>query len=330
MPTRSTVCLDRRSERDGGARYRGSWLARSRALLDVISRGAPDCRRGQTCDRWRFASPTVRASRSTGGRCHGSAGIFGWDSPHAKGWYSPGFFSYDRQRDRPIIYRASFAELIVPYGDPGPAGYRKCAYDIGEYGIGMFTNSLQLGCDCLGEIHYFDVDLCDDRGEPWTINNAICLHEEDFGLLWKHYDAATDHAEVRRMRRLVVSFIITVGNYDYAFTGTCTRTGRSRPRSRPRGSFTQGLAFDARNYGANVEPDLVAPHHQHFFCVRLDMEVDGERNSVYEVNTAGVADKDANPHGNAFRPVVTRLEREPEAHRTIDPLSGRRWLISRM
>ncbi len=234
----------------------------------------------------------------------------------------------DRERDRPIIYRASFAELIVPYGDPGPAGYRKCAYDIGEYGIGMFTNSLQLGCDCLGEIHYFDVDLCDDRGEPWKIKNAICLHEEDFGLLWKHYDAATDHAEVRRMRRLVVSFIITVGNYDYAFYWYLYQDGTIEAEVKATGILlTQGLAFDARNYGATVEPDLVAPHHQHFFCVRLDMEVDGECNSVYEVDTASVADKDTNPHGNAFRPVVTRLEREPEAHRTIDPFRGRHWLI---
>ena len=130
------------------------------------------------------------------------------------------------------------------------------------------------------------------------------------------------------MRRLVVSFIITVGNYDYAFYWYLYQDGTIEAEVKATGILlTQGLAFDARNYGATVEPDLVAPHHQHFFCVRLDMEVDGECNSVYEVDTASVADKDTNPHGNAFRPVVTRLEREPEAHRTIDPFSGRHWLI---
>ncbi len=60
-------------------------------------------------------------------------------------------------------------------------------------------------------------ELADDQGEPYTIKNAICLHEEDDGILWKHFDAALGHTEVRRSRRLVVSFIITAGNYEYAF-----------------------------------------------------------------------------------------------------------------
>lgn len=235
----------------------------------------------------------------------------------------------DGERDRPIIYRASFAELIVPYGEPGPAGYRKCAYDIGEYGVGLCANSLELGCDCLGEIKYFDVDVCSDRGEPSTIKNAICLHEEDAGLLWKHYDADTDHAEVRRMRRLVVSSIITVGNYEYAFYWYLYQDGTIEAEIKATGIvITQGLAFGGSDYGVVVAPDLVASHHQHFFCARLDMEVDGPCNSVYEVNTSGVTDERENPHGNAFRPVATRLDREPEAHRSIDPFSGRYWLIA--
>ena len=235
----------------------------------------------------------------------------------------------DGERDRPIIYRASFAELVVPYGDPTPGTYRKCAFDIGEYGIGLCANSLRLGCDCLGEIRYFDADVFDDRGEPLTIKNAICMHEEDFGLLWKHYDAATDHAEARRMRRLVVSFIITIGNYEYAFYWYLYLDGSIEAEVKATGvMLTQGLAASGTDYGVAVGPDLVAPHHQHFFCARLDMEVDGACNSVYEINAAAVEAEDENPHGNAFRTVATRLEREPDAHRRIDPFSGRHWLIA--
>ena len=235
----------------------------------------------------------------------------------------------DADRDRPIIYRASFAELVVPYGDPTPGTYRKCAFDIGEYGIGLCANSLELGCDCLGEIRYFDVDVFDDRGEPLTIKNAICMHEEDVGLLWKHYDAATDHAEARRMRRLVVSFIITIGNYEYAFYWYLYQDGTIEAEVKATGvMLTQGLAASGTEYGVAVGPDLVAPHHQHFFCARLDMEVDGPCNSVYEVNAMAVEREDENPHGNAFRTVATRLESEPDAHRRIDPLSGRHWLIA--
>ena len=40
-------------------------------------------------------------------------------------------------------------------------------------------------------------------GEPYTIENAICMHEEDYGILWKHTDLHGGTDEVRRSRRLV-------------------------------------------------------------------------------------------------------------------------------
>ena len=63
-----------------------------------------------------------------------------------------------------MIYRASLAEMFIPYGDPNPAHYRKNVFDMGEYGIGVLANSLELGCDCLGEIHYFDACINDNDG----------------------------------------------------------------------------------------------------------------------------------------------------------------------
>ena len=108
----------------------------------------------------------------------------------------------------------SFAEMVVPYRDPTPDHYRRTAFDIGEWGLGFMTTSLELGCDCLGEIRYLDAVVHDSRGEPQTIRNAICIHEEDNAVLWKHVDHRTG-AEVRRARRLVVSFHVTVANYEY-------------------------------------------------------------------------------------------------------------------
>jgi len=121
----------------------------------------------------------------------------------------------DQGRERPVVYRAAIADMLVPYGDPRPAYFRRNAFDVGEYGIGMLANSLEVGCDCLGEIHYFDVAGHDSRGQTMTIKNAICMHEEDSGLLWKHIDWRNGYTESRRSRRLVVSFIATVGNYEY-------------------------------------------------------------------------------------------------------------------
>ncbi len=104
---------------------------------------------------------------------------------------------------RPVLYRASISEMIVPYADPKECAYRKNAFDLGEYGVGMMANSLAMGCDCLGAIRYFDGHLADSRGRGITIKNAICVHEEDFGILWKHSDWRTSQSEVRRCAPVV-------------------------------------------------------------------------------------------------------------------------------
>ena len=106
--------------------------------------------------------------------------------------------------------------MVVPYGSPKNAHFRKNVFDIGEYGLGKLVNSLKLGCDCLGAIQYLDTWVCDINGEPRQCENAICLHEEDDGILWKHLDFRLDKTEVRRARKLVISCIATVGNYEYA------------------------------------------------------------------------------------------------------------------
>jgi len=112
---------------------------------------------------------------------------------------------------RPVLYRASLSEMVVPYGDAGATHWRKNAFDEGEFGLGMLTNALELGCDCLGEIRYFDVVMSNTEGTPTTLQNAVCLHEEDFGLLWKHTNFRAGQVDVRRPRLLSVSSIAPAG-----------------------------------------------------------------------------------------------------------------------
>ena len=210
---------------------------------------------------------------------------------------------------RPILYRGSIAEMIVPYADPKESSYRKNVFDLGEYGVGMLANSLALGCDCLGTIHYFDGHLADSHGRVVTIKNAICLHEEDFGMLWKHTDWRTNQSEVRRSRRLAVSMIATVGNYDYGFYWYFYQDGTIQMEVKLTGIMnTMALKpGEAARYGTEVAPRLNAPYHQHFFNARLDLDVDGEDNTVQEVNTRSVPAGPENPHGNAFVAEVTPL-----------------------
>ena len=234
----------------------------------------------------------------------------------------------DGERERPVVYRASISEMVVPYADPSPVRYWQNYFDAGEYMYARYTNSLELGCDCLGEIHYFDATLADEKGHPRTIENAICMHEEDFGVLWKHTDMFNGMAETRRQRRLVVSFFLTIGNYDYGFYWYLYLDGTIQLESKATGIvFTSAFTDEHGEFTTEIAPGLGAPFHQHLFSARLDMMVDGVRNAVEEVDAVRVPISDQNPWGNAFTRSVTRLHSESEAQRLNDGSVGRVWHI---
>jgi primary-amine oxidase len=235
----------------------------------------------------------------------------------------------DRGRLRPILHRVSLSEMFVPYGDPAPTHLHKNVFDMGEYGIGWLANSLTLGCDCLGEIHYFDGVVNDQDGNARVIENAICMHEEDTGIAWKHTDFRTEEVEVRRARRLVISMIATVGNYEYGYFWYLYNDGTIEYEIKLTGVISTGALPEGEKpkHGVLVAPGLYGPHHQHFFCIRMDMEVDGDRNSVVEVDSEPMPEGPDNPLGTAWMTKRTVLERESDGDRIIDPLRGRYWRI---
>ena len=163
--------------------------------------------------------------------------------------------------------------------------------------MGFSANPLTLGCDCLGEIHYFDGTVNDSAGNAVTIPNAICMHEEDFGISWKHTDFRTEEVEVRRSRRLVISMICTVGNYEYGFFWYFYNDASIEVEVKLSGVLTTGAVPDGEEprWGKMVAPNIYGPNHQHFFNFRLDMSVDGAGNSVYEVDSIPEPDPALNP-----------------------------------
>lgn len=237
---------------------------------------------------------------------------------------------HDAGHDRPILYRGSLSEMVVPYGDPAPQQARKNAFDAGEYGLGYCANSLELGCDCLGLIRYFDGHLCTSRGELLTIKNAICMHEEDFGILWKHTDRRLpDKPEVRRSRRLVVSSIATVENYEYGFFWYLYQDGNIQFEIKLTGILSLGaLQVDERSpYGTLIAPQLYAPNHQHFFNMRLDLDIDGVDNTVYQLDVVADPPGPDNPYENAFRAEATALGTEQLACANLNLETARTWKI---
>jgi primary-amine oxidase len=241
----------------------------------------------------------------------------------------------DHERWRPILYRASLSEMYVPYGDPTPSHNFKNVFDAGEVGIGLLANSLELGCDCLGKIHYFDVCVNDAEGQAQVLSNAICMHEEDFSILWKHLEYnenGSTRAEVRRARRLVLSSISTVGNYEYGFYWYLYQDGTIQYEVKLTGIIAPAAIAPGEQpvSGTLVAPGLYGPHHQHYFNVRLDTMLDGLENSVVEVNCESLPWGPANPRGNAWVARETMLASESEAQRSIEPRTARYWKIINM
>jgi primary-amine oxidase len=230
---------------------------------------------------------------------------------------------------RSVAHRLSFAEMVVPYRDASPDHYRRTAFDIGEWGLGFMTTSLTLGCDCLGEITYLDAVVHDSRGEPRTIPNAICVHEEDSGVGWKHVDERAG-VEVRRARRLVISFHVTVANYEYLVYWRFYQDGNIECEVRATGVLVTSHAAAPGSRPANgtlVDRGTYAPFHQHFIVARLDLDVDGASNTVYATDSVPASAGGDDPYGLGLMVRKTALRTETDGKQDYDWGTQRGWTV---
>ena len=137
-------------------------------------------------------------------------------------------------------------------------------------------------------------------------------------------------SEVRRSRRLVVSFIATVGNYEYGFYWYFYLDGNIQLEVKLTGIVSpMAIEPGTQPAFANVIAEgVAAPHHQHLFNARLDFDVDGSENEVYEVEAERMPAGPDNPWLNAFRQKATRFETETDAQRETDAAHSRTWRIA--
>ncbi|RDA94712.1 hypothetical protein CP533_6774 [Ophiocordyceps camponoti-saundersi (nom. inval.)] len=237
------------------------------------------------------------------------------------------------QTVRPLFYRLSMAEMVVPYGEPEHPHQRKHAFDLGEYGAGYMTNSLKLGCDCKGVIRYIDAVFPTPDGNIKTIENAICIHEEDDGLLFKHTDFRDDSVTVTRARRLIVQQIFTAANYEYIFQWIFHQDGTIQPEVKLTGILNTssiGEGEDSKGWGTEVYPGVNAHNHQHLFCLRIDANIDGPKNTVFVVDAVPsdeAVGSESNPYGNAFYARRTKLATTGQAMTDYDGKTARTWDI---
>ncbi|HEY9679421.1 MAG TPA: primary-amine oxidase [Drouetiella sp.] len=236
----------------------------------------------------------------------------------------------DHGKLRPILYRGSLSELCVPYGDPDPNWSFRDAFDVGHYGLGASTTSFAAMVDAPSNAKLLTSVIADPLGGPQKLVNAIAIFERDGGILWKHFDHPNRHNLSVRGTDLVVSSISTLGNYDYCFSWIFHEDGSLEVETGMTGvMLAKGIASNAASkHGHLVQDKVEAVHHQHFFCYRLDLDVDGSGdNSVVETNAMSIAQGKDNPYGNAFCMQETRLATEQQAKRLLNPASSRRWKV---
>jgi primary-amine oxidase len=156
------------------------------------------------------------------------------------------------------------------------------------------------------------------------------VHEEDAGLAWRHCDWRNDATDVRRGRRLVVSFFTTVANYDYGFRWQFYLDGTIKVDAELTGILSTVVTppGEKSRYGTQVATNISGTFHQHFFCMRIDSQVDGLNNTVYEVHSEREPRGVGNPFLNAFTAKHKALKTEKEAQRENHPQSNRFWLIA--
>ncbi len=242
----------------------------------------------------------------------------------------------DQGRVRPILYRASLSEMVVPYGDPSEGWFFRNVFDEGEFGMGVSAVQLEDSTDVPNNATLLSAVFANESGSASEKPRRIALYERDGGTLWKHVDYLTDHNESRRARQLVLSFFTVAGNYDYGFNWVFHQDGTLEMEVLLTGVMSNKgvlpLSAEHDNYTGEPYAHLVAdgvaaPHHQHFFNFRLDFDLDGTNNTVVEQNTEALPPGQENPYHNAFVMREMSLRCELEAQRQLNLASNRRWRV---
>ena len=191
---------------------------------------------------------------------------------------------------RSVLYQGYLSEMFVPYMDADYGWYSRTYFDTGEYGAGTMATPLEGGVDCPATSAFLTATFGDDKGEAITTPNALCIFERASGdPIWRHSEPLNQSYEGRPSVELVVRMAAAVGNYDYLFDWVFNdaaeidvrvgATGIDSVKGVATRTMTDSTAASDTRYGTLVAPNLVAVNHDHYFNFRLDLDVDGPRNS---------------------------------------------------
>lgn len=234
----------------------------------------------------------------------------------------------DQGTKRKVMYEGSLGGMIVPYGDPDVGWYFKAYLDSGEYGMGTLTSSLERGSDVPDNAVLMDATIADYTGAPMTIPKAIAVFEQYAGAEYKHQEMGQANVSAER-RELVVRWISTVGNYDYIFDWVFAQNGTIKINAGATGieavkgvstsTMHDATAAEDTKYGTLIDHNIVGTTHQHIYNFRLDMDVDGEQNSLMEINPEVTTNTAGGPRKSVMTTDTKIVQTELEAAQKFDP-----------
>lgn len=234
----------------------------------------------------------------------------------------------DGTEHRSVLYSGSVSEIVAPYGDPAFGTWYP--RDEGDYGMGIYglTSAVPFN-DAPANATFLPATMHDDHGRPIIVPRSIVVYERDGGLLWRHANLA------RRARQLVVSAHATIDNYDYQFNWIFGQDGTIESEVALSGvmnvSPTSRMVDTAHAEGHTqaghlVAPGISAPNHQHFFSYRLDLDVDGAANTIYQMESRS-ADSTGNPKGETIEMTERPIGSESSATTDVSFASARSWRV---
>uniref|UniRef100_UPI001BD10AA8 primary-amine oxidase n=1 Tax=Klebsiella michiganensis TaxID=1134687 RepID=UPI001BD10AA8 len=234
----------------------------------------------------------------------------------------------DNGKKRQVMYEGSLGGMIVPYGDPDVGWYFKAYLDSGDYGMGTLTSPIVRGKDAPSNAVLLDETIADYTGTPTTIPRAIAIFERYAGPEYKHQEMGKPNVSTER-RELVVRWISTVGNYDYIFdwvfheNGTigidAGATGIEAVKGVQAKTMHDPSAKEDTRYGTLIDHNIVGTTHQHIYNFRLDLDVDGENNTLVAMDPEVKPNTAGGPRTSTMQINQYTIDSEQKAAQKFDP-----------
>lgn len=240
--------------------------------------------------------------------------------------------------ERMVLYQGHASEMFVPYMDASEAWYFRSYMDIGEYGFGALSSTLQAGTDCPAHAAFLAATLPADDGTPLDLPGVLCVFERNTGNpAWRHAELVDQTYEGRPEVELVVRSIPTIGNYDYVVDWVFTArgeiridvgaTGMDAVRGVAARSMAEPGAAAEVQTGMLVAPGAVGVWHDHYISFRLDLDIDGPANSFLRERLSPRRAEAGTPRRSLWAPERIPMPAEgavepghaPETWRVVNP-----------